>query len=120
MLKNISVEKAMYFKDTDLAEEILKSKMPDKVKALSYKVKHYDETTWEMVQRQVVFTGCPLKFKQNEQPTLMLKETKGVLMEVDKYFLCGLAIFYPPIEDRNAWKGENVLGDILCKVWDSF
>ena len=102
--KYYQYKKAMYFKDTELAEEILKSKLPNKVKALGYKVKHYDETTWRMVQRQVMFTGCALKFKQNEQLKLKLKETKVVLVEAnpkEKYFLCGLAINDPTIEDRD-------------------
>ena len=84
-------------------------------------MKHYDETTWRMVLKQVMFTGCALKFKQNEQLKLKLKQTKGVLVEAnpkDKYFSCGLTINDPTIEDRNASKGENILGDILCKKRD--
>ena len=34
----------------------------------------------------------------------------------DKYFSCGLAIKNPTVEDKDAWKGENVLGDILCEI----
>ena len=114
--------KALYFNDEETANEILKAKTPNKVKALGYKVKHFNQTMWHLVDTQTMFNGCAMKFQQNHDLATCLKNTKGMLIEAnpkDTYFACGLAIDDPNIEDKHKWKSKNILGDILCKLRDS-
>ena len=95
-------KKALYFQDTLLGEQIVKAKTPRKAKSLGYQIKHFDEDMWQTVQRQTMFTGCVLKFKQNPQLAMLLKMTKGSIVEAnprEKFFSCSLSITDKKIED---------------------
>ena len=120
--KYYQYKKALYFQDTLSAEQILKAKTPRKAKSLGHQIKHFDEDMWRTVQRQTMFTGCALKFKQNPQLTMLLKTTKGLIVEAnphEKFFSCGLSISDKKIEDYSQWPGENALGQILCDLRES-
>lgn len=54
--------KAVVFKDTESAAEILKASAPKKVKALGRKVANFDSKTWDKVREEVVHKGNILKF----------------------------------------------------------
>ena len=74
---------------------------------------------WRNVARRVMYKGCALKFDQNEDLAKRLTAVKGRIVEAnpkDTYFSCGLALTDRTIEDQARWRGDNLLGDILCEI----
>ena len=71
---------------------------------------------------QTMHKACALKFQQNDTLADKLRKIKGNIIEAnpkDSFFLCGLYINHPDINDPAKWKGQNQLGIVLCKVRDS-
>ena len=64
--------KALYFKDTETAEKILKTKNPRKQKELGRQVSNYEDKMWSDV-RQNIMTEI-LKHKFNSEALKYLKE----------------------------------------------
>ena len=120
--KYFQYKKASYFNDEATAQQILKSSTPIKALTLSYNIKDFDEDMWNMVQRQIMYKGCALKFSQNKNLADLLKQTSGRIVEAnpkETVFSCGLEITDPHVEDPTQWKGANLLGDILCELRSS-
>ena len=79
-------------------------------------------TLWKGVAKQTLYTACTKNFQQNPELAQKLKQTKGKIIEAnpkDTFFSCGLRLGDPKISDPSKWKGQNELGDILCKLRDS-
>lgn len=113
--------KAALFGDEEVAEKILKAKLPVQQKALGRKVRHFEQEKWESHCKKFVYEGNYAKFTQNEELKKELLRTKGTLVEaspVDEIWGVGLAEDDPRIKDRRTWRGENWLGEILTQVRD--
>ena len=67
--------KALYFKDTETAEKILKTKNPRKQKELGRQVSNYEDKMWSDV-RQNIMTEI-LKHKFNSEELKYLSELTG-------------------------------------------
>ena len=65
-------------------------------------------------------TGYFAKFNRNSSLKHSLLFTDDeILIEAnkyDRYWSCGLPLFYEKIRSQSEWKGQNILGQLLMKV----
>lgn len=115
-------QKALLFKDTKIAEDIMKTNDVAKIKAYGRKVKNYDDSIWNSQRKGIVYHGLLAKFQQNEDLSKKLLSTGTDLLAEcavkDKIWGIGLSMkderrFYP-----NEWQGQNLLGQCLIEVRD--
>jgi len=105
--------KAMYFKDLEIEEKILKETDPKKIKALGRKVKNFNENMWSEVSYNFMLTINIAKYSQNE-------ELKNKLLNT------GVAYIYEDSPFDYLWgvgkdgSGKNLLGKVLMEVRDYF
>lgn len=112
--------KAVLFRDIPVAIEIMNTDDPKVQKALGRKVKNFDPQIWDRYKRTIVYQANHAKFTQN--PTLLkaLLDTRGTtLVEAspyDRVWGIGLAEHDPLALNRETWKGQNLLGEILTEL----
>ena len=112
--------KAVFFKDQDIAYQIILETNPKKAKKLGREIKGYDDKKWEK-QRfyEMVYVNIH-KYSQNKAFGTALIETKDrVLVEAspyDKIWGVGLDENNDLILDHKNWKGQNLLGKALMEV----
>ena len=58
--------KAMLFKDTEIAQEILKTSNVAEIKALGRKVKNFNDKEWDKHKEEIITNGLYAKFSQND------------------------------------------------------
>lgn len=113
-------QKALLFKDIEIAEQIMKTDNFGKIKALGRKVRGFDTTTWDYHKREIIHQGVLEKFKQNTDLKEQLLNTgNAILAECavnDKIWAIGLSMTNPKRFDITQWKGQNLLGEILMQV----
>lgn len=115
-------EKAMYFKDYAIAEQILDAETPYEAKKLGRKVKGFNDDDWASVRYDIMKTIVFKKFEQNTnlKKLLLNKDWKDKIFvegsPFDKIWGVGISYDSPLIADENNWKGENLLGKVLCEV----
>ncbi len=113
-------EKALCFKDYEIANKILLINDPKLVKALGRKVKNFDDNIWLKKRYQVMLDVCYAKFQQNpELKKILLSTGNKIIVEAslyDKIWGVGLHWKDDAILDKSNWKGENLLGKILMEV----
>lgn len=112
--------KAIFFKDWEIAEEILKVETPREAKALGRKVRNYDDKLWDekrdyyMLETLMAkFVSC-LRFRE-----FILENKDKIFAEAspyDKIWGIGIAesdyrALYP-----DKWVGENRLGKCINKL----
>lgn len=115
-------QKARYFRDDVIEVAILDSKTPSQAKKLGRRIDGFDEEQWREVRMHAMFNAVYLKFKQN-------KDLMDILLDkdisdknfvegspVDKIWGVGIKWDDPEIEDKENWKGENLLGIVLDTV----
>ena len=68
-------QKARYFNDEHMMEEILKTDNPKEIKALGRNVSNFNNVYWNGIRQVVVFKGLLSKFSQNEMLKEKLKST---------------------------------------------
>lgn len=109
--------KAMYFKDTDIAEAIMANPNPKRNKELGRRVKGFNVREWEEVAYHFVYVACREKFLQNRHLLMALLETGDTeIVEaspVDPIWGIGLHQDDEEAQDKTKWKGKNLLGEIL-------
>ncbi len=109
--------KAMLFLDREIAKEIMMTKDPKEQKRLGRKVANFDEKVWKQKRSAIVYWGNEKKFQQNEVCMSKLLETVGTTLvessPYDKIWGIGLSKSDPRANDRDQWKGLNLLGEIL-------
>ena len=101
----------------------MKSTDPGQMKRMSHNIKGLDELKWKPNARTTMEKACWLKFSQNENLKELLVGSQGLLVEAnrnDKLFSCGLSLANPNVLDKNKWEGENVLGQILTSLRETF
>ncbi len=114
--------KAVLFKDTKIASEILSTDDVARIKALGRLVSGYDDRKWSSVRRDVVYNGLVAKFSQNPDLGEKLKATgNDILAECavrDRIWGIGLSMTDGDRLDPGAWRGQNLLGYTLMAVRD--
>lgn len=118
----VMYSKAMLFKDYDIAEKIMSETAPAKMKALGRKVKNFDDEVWADNRENMTYIGLLAKYKQNQDLMAELLSTGNrEIVEAsprDKVWGIGMGVGNTEIEDKDKWKGQNILGKILMKVRD--
>ncbi|TXK76729.1 NADAR family protein [Paenibacillus sp. N3.4] len=114
------VQKALIFKDADIAAKILKAHSPADQKKLGRQVKNFDSTIWAAVCKKFVYEANYAKFTQNSALKQSLLSTVGTTLveasPVDTIWGIGLAEDHPDALDRKKWRGTNWLGEILTEL----
>ena len=115
-------QKAVVFKDKDIASKILKTDDVKRVKEYGRQVSNYNDTVWNGMRQITIYKGLLEKFKQNEKLKKALLDTGAdVLAECavsDKIWGIGLSMKDSNKNDIKAWRGQNLLGFALMLVRD--
>jgi ribA/ribD-fused uncharacterized protein len=110
-------QKAVLFGDDTTAGKIMAAKDPYTIKRLSRDIKNIDDGKCKAQGPHMLKKGLLAKFSQNEEHKHFLLETgETTLVECnpsDKRWSCGLHMNDPNRCDRDKWKGENWLGQLL-------
>lgn len=113
-------EKARLFKDENMMNQIINTADCKKQKFYGRHVQNFKQSVWKENRILIVYWGCYFKFSQNPKLLKALKKTKGkTLVEAspnDKIWGIGLRISHPDAKNRNKWKGQNLLGQILTHL----
>lgn len=113
-------KKAEIFGDSEIAERILSTDNPGKIKSLGRSVQNYNETVWNGVRQIVVYEGLYAKFSQDENLKAQLIATGAdILAECavsDNIWGIGLSMTDEDRFDMSKWKGQNLLGFALMEV----
>ena len=112
-------QKALLFRDFEIAEKILKESDQLTIKRLGREVKNYNDLGWKSKREEIMFKGLCEKFKQNEDLLEILLGTgnaiiaeaapRDVIWGTGKGMQC---------KDPSLWRGQNLLGKILMRVRD--
>ena len=113
-------QKAKFFCDNDNAARIVNETNPAAAKALGRKVRNFKDSVW-LGHRKKFMTDANLeKFRQNPALAAVLLATGDKrLAEAsprDRIWGIGMGVSNPKINDRAAWKGLNLLGQVLEDV----
>jgi len=111
-------EKAMYFRDVETSEKILKEHDPKKVKSLGREVQNFNYDKWSDVKFNIVKDILKSKFEQNSSLKEYLLKHKGwELVEASPYDrIWGIGYEKSEaLENFENW-GENLLGKILTEL----
>ena len=113
-------EKAMYFDDKEIAQQILENDNPRTAKNLGRKVKNFNEDEWASAGYDFMIDVCYAKFKQNEHLAEVLLSTGNkIIVEgspYDKIWGVGLHWTSEKILNEANWRGKNLLGKALMEV----
>ncbi len=113
-------QKAKYFKDEEVARQIIATEDVAQIKKLGRQVSGYNENYWNGIRQIVVYKGLRAKFTQNQELKERLKDTGDALLVEcavkDKIWGVGLSMKDPDRFERETWRGENLLGYTLMMV----
>ena len=113
-------KKAQLMEDQLMANKILAATEPADHKRLGQQVTGFKTDVWEQHKIGIVYDGNMAKFSQNAGLQRKLLATgDALLVEAnprDIIWGVGLAESDPAIEDPSAWRGQNLLGEILMRV----
>lgn len=113
--------KAILFKDNDIALKILNTNDPKTILQLGRQVKDYHEQIWSPVRFDIVYKGTLEKFNQNKDLKEYLISTKDLIIHeafsFDKIWAIGFDIDSPEVNNLEIEKyGQSLLGKVLMKV----
>lgn len=116
-------EKALLFKDTEVAELIMEQKHPRQQKFLGREVRGFVQPEWLAVCEDIMVPGLVSKFTQNAYCLKILLGTEDkILVEaapLDKIWGIGLSADNPLAWDQSTWQGQNLLGKVLMRTRDA-
>ena len=96
-------QKALQFQDTEIAQQILQTDNPGKVKALGRSVRNYVDSRWSAVRQQMLATA----------PHLLAECAVH-----DRIWGIGLSMTDSDRLSPEKWRGQNLLGYTLMQVRD--
>lgn len=113
-------QKAKYFKDECMMDEILATDDVSRIKKLGRQVSNFNTTHWNGIRQIVVYRGAYEKFNQNPDLRQKLKSTGDAILaecaRSDRIWAIGLPIDDEDRFDISKWKGQNLLGYVLMMV----
>lgn len=113
-------QKAVCFKDEEIAEKILATTDVAIIKALGRQVKGYNDSYWNGVRQLLVYEGLKEKFAQNDDLKKRLLDTEdSILVECavnDRIWGIGLSMKDSNRLEPEKWRGQNLLGYALMMV----
>lgn len=118
-------QKAMTFRQYDLADKIMNTKDPHICKRLARTpFDNWDGDLWDKIRYEVVRRGIKAKFFQNKDLLSELLGTDYALLaecsEKDLIWGIGKDISDKDRLDTNKWRGQNLLGKVLMDVREEF
>lgn len=115
-------QKAVTFKDWEIAEKIMKVLTPLEARSLGQQVKGYSDLVWAPIREEVMEKANLEKYRQNPylkerllDPTLDGKHFVEA-SPFDRIWAIGMREEEPGITDPANWKGTNLLGQCLDRV----
>jgi ribA/ribD-fused uncharacterized protein len=110
--------KAKYFKDNDIARDILlKGENPKIAKELGREIKNFSNEEWDKVKEDFMFLAVKEKFLADGLMRRKLMNTQPkILVEgspTDSVWGVGLHYSDDKILDESNWQGQNLLGKAL-------
>ena len=115
--------KARYFKDQQIAVEILRTEEPWEAKKLGRMVRNYKDEEWNAVRYHLMYQANFFKYSQNKYLEDQLLATGNkILVEcnpTDLIWAVGLSEDDPKVLDEANWRGQNLLGKVLMDVRSS-
>ena len=119
--------KARFFKDLEIAKQILETPDPKTAKKLGRAVRGFDEEKWVTYREEAMWTALTLRYRYDQRfrDYLMKPEFEGKeFVEAnpyDKIWSCGYLEDDPRIDlPEESWPGLNLLGKLLGKLRSSF
>lgn len=113
-------QKAVCFRDTSIAAEIMKTNDVATIKSLGRAVSNYDDNIWGRTREKVVFDALMAKFSQDDNLKKLLLDTDdSILAECavkDMIWGIGLSMKDPDRFSPDKWRGKNLLDYTLMKV----
>ena len=113
-------QKAVCFKDEEIAEKILATTDVAVIKALGRKVKGYNDGYWNGVRQLLVYEGLKEKFTQNENLKKLLLDTEDSILAEgavnDRIWGIGLSMKDSNRLESEKWRGQNLLGYAMMMV----
>lgn len=113
-------QKALLFKDYDVAHKILNTSDVAKIKSLGRAVRNYNDVVWAGLRQLVVYKGLLAKFSQNPGLKNALLSTGDQVMAEcavkDTIWGIGLSMRDERRFDMAQWRGQNLLGFSLMEV----
>lgn len=113
-------QKAVCFKDEEIAEKILATTDVAVIKALGRQVKGYNDGYWNGVRQLLVYEGLKEKFTQNENLKKLLLDTEDSILAEgavnDRIWGIGLSMKDSNRLESEKWRGQNLLGDAMMMV----
>lgn len=117
-------QKSLLFGDYDIADKIMLEKRPSVQQDLGRKVKNFNTEVWDRSKEEIVYMGNLLKFDQHpDLKNRLIRTGYRVLVEAspfDKIWGVGLAESDDAILDPENWQGENLLGEVLMRVRNTY
>lgn len=113
-------QKALLFKDYDIADQIMKESQPYKQKALGKLVKNFDRSLWDRHCFSIVYKGNLNKFLQNEEllSELVHLDADIIVEASPQDYIWGIFLSEndPRADDPTQWQGTNLLGFVLTTL----
>lgn len=112
--------KALYFKDTETAEKILKTKNQREQKELGRQVSNYEDTAWSNVRQNIMTEILNHKFNSEKLKYLKTKYKGFKFVEAspyDRIWGVGLDQNDDKILDEKNWLGQNLLGQCITNCF---
>lgn len=115
-------QKAVLMDDQESADIILALHEPGEMKKIGRHVQNFNQELWKSYCLKVVEKGNLAKFSQNEElRTYLFNTYPKTLVEaspIDTIWGIGLSEKDKRAWNKETWRGQNLLGEILTKVRD--
>lgn len=111
-------QKAITFKDKEIANKILCEYSPRRQKQLGRQVRNFNPQKWDLVKYELVKNGLREKFNQNSELKRYLLKYKGfqIVEASPEDRIWGIGFYdSEAIQNIENW-GENLLGKILTEL----
>ena len=117
------LSKASIMNDTETFLKILNSKSPFEAKKLGRVVKPFDQYIWDKNICNIAKDICLSKFSQNSNlKDILLSTGNKIIAEAsprDNIWGIGIGSKNPNTQNKNEWKGTNILGWALMEARES-
>ena len=113
--------KAVLFKDTVTAQQILAAQEPEEAKSAGRKVQEFSTETWAQHRDQIVYDGNFLKFASHSELRKLLEETadRPLVEASPEDSLWGIGFDAEHASQNQADWGQNLCGKAIEKVRDA-
>lgn len=115
-------EKAMLFKDTEVAAEVMALDEPREMYNLGKRIRSFNQAKWKTERDSIIRRCNEIKYGTHEEARNELLATGDKLIAeatADLYWGIGMPIMHPELMSKE-WEGENAMGRILQEVRDYF